>query len=272
MSDIDSQTHAFHQLYAQHQSTRREYQQTLIESLENLKFDAEKSLANDRRTYEAAKIQFREKFTFIDRLLKSEPSNYYTTSIRPLKEKFQRRTNLVEKINVLYKETRDELNPMEIRSEWNGSVAVAFHPITGRAEWRTFRSGGIHGVYNPTTRSIEWESELHTGVYGVFNPQLNIVEWKKSLNGGVHGVYNPVKKTVEWFISFNSGVGGVFNPLTNEVEWKTSFKGGVIGYFDQQTETVKWIEKWHHGLAMILWDPVNRTYLTTASCGWHNQE
>ncbi len=69
---------------------------------------------------------------------------------------------------------------------------------------------------------------------------------------------------IEWKTNSSSGVGGVYNPLTREVEWKTSFNGGVVGYYDYETQTVKWEEKWHHGLALITWNPNAKIYLTTA--------
>ena len=264
------QTIVYEQLHLQHQSTRREQQETLLVPLQRLADDISRALADDKRAYESVKEQFRGKFNLFQRRFTSSATNYQLHSINPLKRTYHQRKDLAIRIKELLEETTSELAPMEVRTEWNGSVAVAYDPTTGRAEWRQCRNGGIHGVYNPVTRKIEWEQEHHTGVYGVFNPLLNIVEWKKSFKGGVHGVYNPSRKSVEWHISFNSGVGGVYNPLTKQIEWKTSLKGGVIGYFDYETETVKWIEKWHHGVAMILWDPTTSTYLTSASCGWYN--
>jgi hypothetical protein len=266
---IDLQLHTYEQLYFQHQTTRREHQGVLLESLERLNHDVNSSLKNDKHAYEIVKNTFHQKFNVFQRVLTHAASRYKNDSIQPLKYIYDRRKDLAIKVNELLQETTLETTPVDIRTHWNGSIAVVYNPITGRAEWKQYWHGGIHGVFNPVTRSVEWQDELHAGIYGVFDPKLNIVEWKKFYKGGVHGVYNPSTNNVEWQTSFHSGIGGVYNPLTGQVEWKTSFNGGVVGYFDYETQTVKWIEKWHHGIALIVWDSTVNTYLTTASCGWY---
>jgi hypothetical protein len=271
-STIDIQIDIYQQLHFQQQNTRRENQKILLESLQRLNHDVNHSLTADKRAYKNAKEIFYQKFNVLQRVLTSAASRYKNSSVQPLKYIYHRRKDLATKVIELVNETTLETNPLEMRTHWNGSIAVVYNPITGRTEWKQKWHGGIHGVFNPITRTIEWEEEFHTGVYGVFNPKLNIVEWKKFYKGGVHGVYNPSKGMIEWRTSFDSGIGGVYNPLTREIEWKTSFKGGVVGYFDYETQTVKWIEKWHHGIALILWDSTMNTYLTTASCGWYDDK
>jgi hypothetical protein len=268
-STIDLQVDAYLHLQFQHENTRREHQRILIEPLERLNHDVNNSLTDDKRAYENAKETFYQNFNAFKRVFTHSASKYKDYSVQPLKFIYHRRKDLAVKVTELFNETTLETEPNEMRTHWNGSIAVVYNPITGRTEWKQYWHGGIHGVFNPVTRAIEWQEELHTGIYGVFNPKLNIVEWKKMLKGGVHGVYNPSTDDVEWNISFHSGVGGVYNPLTKKVEWKTSFNGGVVGYFDHETQTIKWIEKWHHGIALIVWDSTTTTYLTTASCGWY---
>ncbi|CAF2417115.1 unnamed protein product [Rotaria sp. Silwood2] len=95
---------------------------------------------------------------------------------------------------------------------------------------------------------------------------------EKKWHGGIHGVYNPSTSIIGWKSAFHSGVGGVYNPLTRQVEWKRCFHGSVVGYFDYNTQCVKWTEKWHHGIALISWNPNAKTYLTTASCGWYDDD
>jgi len=265
-STIDFQFDAYQELYFQHQTTRREHQELLLERLQRLNHDVNISLTDDKYKYENAKETFHQKFNVFKRVFMYSASTHNNDTVQLLKQIYHRRKDLAIKITDLLNETTLEIAPIEMRTHWNGSIAVAYNPITGRAEWKQYWHGGIHGVFNPVTRTIEWQDELHTGIYGVFNPNLNIVEWKKIFKGGVHGVYNPSTGTIEWQTSFHSGVGGVYNPLTRQIEWKTSYNGGVIGYFDYETQTVKWIEKWHHGIALILWDATAKTYLTTASC------
>jgi len=101
---------------------------------------------------------------------------------------------------------------------------------------------------------------------------LNIVEWKKKYNGGVHGVYNPSTGIIEWRKDMFYGNGGVYNPLKREVEWKSCYKGDVVGYFDYETQTIKWTQNEHYGIALISWDPYAKTYLTTSSCGWYDND
>jgi hypothetical protein len=268
---IDLQYHVYQQLYFQHQTTRREHQEILLESLQHLSHDINNSLTNDKHAYENAKKIFHQKFNLFKRLLTPSAAKYKKSSIQPLKQIYQQRKDLAIKFIELVNETTHEINPFEMHTYWNGSIAVVYNPITGRTEWKQNWHGGIHGVFNPITRTIEWQDEFQTGVYGVFNPKLNIVEWKKLYKGGVHGVYNPSTDNIEWQTSFHSGIGGVYNPLTRQIEWKTSFNGGVVGYFDYETQTVKWIEKWHHGIALILWNSNSNTYLTTSSCGWFDK-
>ena len=272
MSTIDLQFDAYEDLYFQHQKTRREQQIELIRPLQQLTEDVNKSLIDDKRAYDNAQIEFNRKFNVFKRILIPAASRYKDSTVQPLKHIYTRRKDLALKLTDLAHETSLETSPMEVRTHWNGSIAVVYNPITGRAEWKQNWHGGVHGVFNPVTRTVEWEEEYRTGVYGVFNPKLNIVEWKKYFRGGVHGVYNRSTDRIEWQTSFHSGIGGVYNPLTKEIEWKTSFNGGVVGYFDHETQTVKWIEKWHHGIALIQWDSELNTYLTTASCGWYGEK
>lgn len=269
-STLDFQFDTYQKLCFQHETTRREHQETLLEPLQHLNDHVKKSLITDKREYENAKETFYHKYNIYKRLLIPSASKYKNSSLAPLKQVYQQRQDLSTKVSQLLNETTLEISPLEMRSHWNGSIAVVYNPITGRAEWKQSWHGGIHGAYNPVTRQIEWENEHQTGVYGVFNPKLNIVEWKKYFQGGVHGVYNPSTNDIEWQTSFHSGIGGVYNPLTRQIEWKTSVHGGIVGYFDYETETVKWIEKWHHGIALIIWDLNTNTYLTTASCGWYD--
>ncbi|UJR13970.1 hypothetical protein I4U23_000973 [Adineta vaga] len=268
-SSFDLQVQHYQQLLFQHRTRRREHQEILLESLEQLNKDVKCSLINDKHTYEQAKDTFYRKYNLLQRIFTTSASRFKQNSTQSLKLIYHQRKDLSIKVLELLQELTSETTPLEIRTHWNGSIAVVYNPITGRTEWKQSWHGGIHGVFNPITHCIEWQNESSTGVYGVFNPKLNIVEWKKIFQGGVHGVYNPWTNDIEWQISFHSGIGGVYNPLTKQVEWKTSFKGGIVGYFDYETETVKWIEKWHHGLALILWDETLNTYRTTSSCGWY---
>jgi hypothetical protein len=268
-STIDEQIQVYEQLCLQQQTLRREHQNVLLESLQRLHDDVHAALNIDRNLYATTKTNFHRKFHRLQRVWTTSASNYRNSTIRPLKYVYLRRQDLFIRVTDLLDQTRRTSSPIDIRTHWNGSIAVVYNPTTGHTEWRQYRHGGIHGVYNPSTRTVEWECERHTGVYGVFNPQLNIVEWKRSFDGGVHGVYNPSTKLIEWRVSFHSGIGGVYNPLTEEVEWKTSYKGGVVGYFDVDTQSVKWIEKWHHGLAIIMWNSMTNSYVTSASCGWY---
>ena len=271
-STIDEQADTYQQLVSQHENIRREHQLRLLPAIQQLNDEVSKAVIVDKRTYDNAKDTYHKKFNIFERIFKGNSSRYEQTSVHPCKYLYHRRQDLSKKVTDLHNETVLETTPMEMRTHWNGSVAVVYNPITGRAEWRENWHGGIHGVFNPVTRTIEWEKNFRTGVYGIFNPKLNTVEWKTYFKGGVHGVYNHSTNTVEWKTSFHSGIGGVYNPLTGEVEWKTSFNGGIVGYFDHDTQTVKWIEKWHHGLALIVWDPKLNTYLTTASCGWYGED
>jgi hypothetical protein len=271
-STIDVQFDTYQQLYFQHENTRREHQETLLQSIQCLNDDINKSLKDDKHAYENAKEIFYHKFNIFKRVFTHTASKHKNSFVQPLKHIYHQRKGLSIKVLDLLNETTLETTPIEMRTHWNGSIAVVYNPITGRAEWKQYWHGGIHGVFNPRTRTIEWQDEYQTGVYGVFNPKLNIVEWKKFFKGGVHGVYNPSTDSIEWQTSFHSGIGGVYNPLTKEVEWKTSVHGGVVGYFDYETQMIKWIEKWHHGIALILWDSTINTYLTTASCGWYGDK
>lgn len=266
---IESQLRTYDHLYAQHHRQRREQQNVLLPPLDQLHRDVRASLKDDKRAYEAVKETFHRKYNLLQRVFTHSATRYKEERAQPLKLIYQQRRALALKVTDLLEETEAESYPLEFRSHWNGAIAVVYDPITGRPEWRQSRRGSVHGAFNPVTRSIEWQEELHGGVYGVFNPKLNIVEWKRFAAGGVHGVYNPSTNDIEWQVSFHSGIGGAYNPLTQLVEWRTSFNGGVVGYFDHDTQTVKWIDKWHHGIALISWDPVMSTYLTTASCGWY---
>lgn len=268
-STIDLQADTYQQLFSQHENTRREHQLRILPAIEQLNNEVNHSTTEDKRAYDNAKETFRKKYNLFERMFTGASSRYKHSSVLPYEYVYRRRQDLSAKVTNLLNETILETTPMEVRSHWNGSIAVVYNPITGRAEWRENWHGGIHGVFNPATRTIEWRDEFRTGVYGVFNPKLNTVEWKTYFKGGVHGVYNHSNNTVEWKTSFNSGIGGVYNPLTGEVEWKTSFNGGVVGYFDHESQTIKWIDKWHHGLALIIWDTKLNTYLTTSSCGWY---
>lgn len=271
-SSIDNQITTYEQLYSQHHTNRREHQGILIEPLQHLNENIQKSLDDDKYAFENAKETYHQEFNILKRVFTHTASEHETQFVSPLKQIYHRRKNLGKKVVELLNETAAETVPIETRTHWNGSIAVVYNPITGRAEWKQYWHGGVHGVFNPLTGMIEWQEAFHTGVYGVFNPRLNIIEWKKQYNGGVHGVYNPSTGVVEWKTSFNSGVGGVYNPLKEVVEWKTHFNGGVVGYYDHELQIVKWIEKWHHGVALIVWDPCAKTYLTTASCGWYDNE
>jgi hypothetical protein len=271
-SAINIQLDAYQQLYLQHQTTRREHQGILIEPLQRLNHDVQNALNKDKHAYEKAKETYHQEFNIVKRVFTTAASEHETQSVVPLKQIYHQRKDLAEKVLELLNETTFETNPIEMRTHWNGSIAVVYNPITGRSEWKQYWHGGVHGVFNPITGIIEWQEAFHTGIYGVFNPQLNIVEWKKQFNGGVHGVYNPSTGIIEWKTGFHTGVGGVYNPLKREVEWNTCFHGGVVGYYDYETQTVKWTEKWHHGIALISWDPNTKTYLTTASCGWYDND
>lgn len=271
-STIDIQRNIYQQLYSRHQTTRREYQETLIEPLQHLNNDVQIALIAAKNEYEQAKETYHEQFNVLKRVFTSGASEHETQSVLPLKEIYHQRKELAAKVLELLNETTLEAAPIETRTFWNGSIAVVYNPITGRAEWKQYWHGGVHGVFNPLTGSIEWQQAFHQSVYGVFNPQLNIVEWKKKFNSGIHGVYNPSTGIVEWKSAFHSGVGGVYNPLTKQIEWRTRFNGAIVGYYDYETQIVKWIEKWHHGIALILWDQNSKTYLTTASCGWYGDD
>ncbi|CAF1222549.1 unnamed protein product [Rotaria sordida] len=266
---IDLQFNTYQQLYFQHQTIRREHQIILLQSLQQLKTNVNNSLKDDKYKYENIKETYYHKFNIFKRIFTHTALQYRNSFVIPFEQIYQQRKYLSTKIIQLFNEITFETLSIEMRTHWNGSIAVVYNPITGRTEWKQYRHGGIHGVFNPITHTIEWEDGFQTGVYGVFNPKLNIVEWKKFYKGSVHGVYNPSIDTIEWQTSFHSGIGGVYNPLTKEIEWKTSFKGGIVGYFDYETQTIKWIEKWHHGLALISWNSSMNSYLTTASCGWY---
>ncbi|CAF0743105.1 unnamed protein product [Rotaria sp. Silwood1] len=271
-STIDIQHDAYQELYSQHHTSRREHQGTLIESLQHLNTDVQHALSKDKHEFENAKETYHQQYNILKRTFTHAASEHEAQSVLPLKQIYHRRKDLAEKVLELLNETTLEAAPVEMRTYWNGSIAVVYNPITGRAEWKQYWHGGIHGLFNPITGIIEWEQAFHTGVYGVFNPQLKTIEWKKNFNGGIHGVYNPWTGIVEWKSEFHAGVGGVYNPLTKQVEWKTCWHGGVVGYFDYETQNVKWTEKWRHGIALISWDTDANTYLTTASCGWYDND
>jgi hypothetical protein len=263
---FNDQTAAYQQLYAQHQTTRRENQHTLIEPLQQLNLDVQTALNEAKHAYEKARETYQQEFNVLKRVFTQTASAHEKQFVLPLKQIYHQQKDLAKNVEELVNETVQETAPVEVRTRWNGSIAVVYNPITGRAEWKENRFRGVHGVFNPTTGTIEWQEKFDSGVYGVYNPQLNIVEWKTNSFGSVHGVYNPSTGIVEWKIDSSSGIGGVYNPLTREVEWKTCFHGGVVGYYDYETQTVKWEEKWHHGIALISWDPNAKTYLTSASC------
>ncbi|CAF3170309.1 unnamed protein product [Rotaria socialis] len=271
-SSINIQLDAYQQLHAKHLTTRRENQRTFIQPLEHLNNDVQNILNVDKDAYENAKEAYHQEYNILKRVITHAASEHETKSVLPLKEIYHRRKDLAERVSTLLAETRLEAAPVETRTFWNGSIAVVYNPITGRAEWKQYWHGGIHGVFNPTAGTIEWKQALHSCVYGVFNPQSNMIEWKTNYNSGVHGVYNPSKGIVEWKSAFHTGVGGVYNPLTREVEWKTYFHGGVVGYFDYKKQCVQWIEKWRHGIGLIAWDENANTYLTTSSSGWYDNE
>ena len=270
-SSFDLQAHAYRQLLFQHHDQRRQDQGILLDALDRLSRDVSYSLIDDKQAYDKAKGLFHRKYNRLQRIFTHSASRHRQNTLQPLKLIYHQRRELAWQISELLEETQSEANPLEVRTHWNGSIAVVYNPTTGRAEWRQSWHGGIHGVFNPVTDTVEWRDESHAGIYGVFNPKLNIVEWKKVCQGGVHGVYNPWIDDIEWQISFHSGIGGVYNPLTKEVEWRSAFKGGVVGYFDYESQTVKWIEKWHHGLALIIWDETIHTYRTTSSSGWYGK-
>ncbi|UJR33225.1 hypothetical protein I4U23_020680 [Adineta vaga] len=272
-STVDIQRNAYEQLYSKHQTTRREHQVDLVKSIQYLNEEVQTALREDKNTYEKAMEDYHQEFNIFKRIFTSAASEHQKQAVLPVKEIYHERKDLANKIVELLNETIAETNLIETRKYWNGSIAVVYNPLTGRAEWKQNWHGGIHGVFNPSTGIIEWQQEFHHGVYGVFNPKLNVVEWKNHFNGGIHGVYNPSTGIIEWKSSFHSGVGGVYNPLTGQVEWKTSLHGGVVGYFNSQTQQVEWLEStWHHGIALIHWDSNSKTYLTTASCGWFDNE
>lgn len=271
-STLDIQCKTYEQLYSQHQTTRREHQSSLIKPLQDLNEEVQHCLAEDKNTYEKVKEEYHQDFNIFKRVFTSEASEREAQSVAPVKEIYHGRKDLGKKVLELLKEITQEANSIESRTHWNGSIAVVYNPITGRAEWKQNWHGGIHGVFNPSTGTIEWQQAFHTGVFGVFNPRSNMVEWKQNWHGGVHGVYNPSTGEIEWKSAFHAGVGGVYNPLTRQVEWKTAFNGGVVGYFNHEMQRVEWIDQWHHGIALILWDPASKTYLTTASSGWYGDE
>ena len=154
---IDMQSDTYEQFYSEHQSTRREHQHTFIKPLTSLKTDVEKSLADDKRLYDNARVDFQEKYHPIRRLFASSALKHKSSTLQPLKYLYRRRKDLAIKVNNLLQETLNESELIEIRTHWNGSIAVVYDPINGRTEWRECHHGGIHGVYNPHTRTIEWK-------------------------------------------------------------------------------------------------------------------
>ncbi|CAF1436936.1 unnamed protein product [Adineta steineri] len=258
----DMQQSEYQQLYSRHQTTRREHQRDLIGPLQQLNINVQQSLTDAKNAYEKAKESYHQEFNVLKRVFTHTASEHETQLVTPLKEIYHQEKDLAKKVVELLDETTLETSPLETREYWNGSIAVVYNPITGRAEWKKYWHGGVFGVFNPLKGVIEWKEIYHHGVYGVFNPRLNTIEWNQNFSGGI----------VEWKSAFHSGVGGTYNPLTRQVEWKTCFHGSVVGYYDEETQTVKWIEKWHHGLALILWNASTKTYSTTASCGWFDNE
>lgn len=271
-TDIDIQTQTYQKLNSEHLNTRREHQQPLINSIGSLNDDVQGALAKDKDVYHKAKEDYHHEFNILKRMVTHSASEYESQIVLPLKNIYHRRKDLAERVSNLLNEVMLETSPVETRTYWNGSIAVVYNPITGRAEWKSFWHGGIHGVFDPVTGNIEWKQALRRGVYGVFNPRTSMIEWKMDFKHGVHGVYNPSKGIVEWKTAFRSGVGGVYNPLTKEVEWNTRFHGAVVGYFDYEKQCVQWIEQWRHGIALIAWDSQANTYVTTASSGWFGDE
>lgn len=269
---INNQFTLYEQFLSQHQTTRREHQSRLIEGVERLCNDIQQTLAEDKNAFEKANEVYHQEFNLVKRLFNSSALEHRSNYVEPSKKLYQQRKDLNKKVLKLLDDIKQEAVSMEVRTRWNGSTCVVYNPITGRTEWKEHWHGGVHGVFNPLTGLIEWKEAFHSGVYGVFNPRSNEIEWKKQYNGGVHGVYNPSLGIVEWKTAFHSGVGGVYNPSTGQVEWKTCFNGGVVGHYDYQSQSVQWIDKWHHGIALIIWDPVAQTYLTTSSCGWYDNE
>ncbi|CAF0733197.1 unnamed protein product [Rotaria sordida] len=271
-STTNIQLDTYQKLYSQHHTSRREHQGILIEPLQHLNNDVQNALNKAKHEYENAEEIYHQNFNILKRVFTHKASEEKTQSVLPLKHIYQQRKDLAKKVFELLNEITLEAGPVEMRTYWNGSIAVVYNPITGSTEWRKYWHGGIHGVFNPITGIIEWQQAFQTGVYGVFNPQLNIIEWKKYFHGGIHGVYNPSTGIIEWKSAFHSGVGGVYNPLRRQVEWETCFHGGVVGYFDYDTQSVQWTKKFQHGIALISWDRNANTYLTTASCGWYDDD
>jgi len=81
--------------------------------------------------------------------------------------RYYKRKDLAKKVLELFKETKLETLPVEMRTNWSGSIAVVYNPITGRAEWKQNWRGGVHGVFNPLTGIIEWQEAPFSGIYGV---------------------------------------------------------------------------------------------------------
>lgn len=269
---IHDQIVAYQQLLLQHQTARREHQSALIEGVEYLHNEIQHTLVEDKNAFETAEENYHHEFNVLKRIFNSSASDYHSKFVLPYKELYHQRKDLNKKVSELLNDVKQQSQAIESRTHWNGSICVVYNPITGQIEWRKYWHGGVHGIFNPRTGLIEWKERYHSGVYGVFNPRLNEIEWKTQHNGGVHGVYNPSLGIVEWKTASRRGVGGVYNPSTGKIEWKTEFDGGVVGYYDHQSQTVQWIKKWHHGIALIVWDPVIQTYLTTSSCGWYDNE
>ncbi|CAF3719280.1 unnamed protein product [Rotaria socialis] len=149
-SSINIQLDAYQQLHAKHLTTRRENQRTFIQPLEHLNNDVQNILNVDKDAYENAKEAYHQEYNILKRVITHAASEHETKSVLPLKEIYHRRKDLAERVSTLLAETRLEAAPVETRTFWNGSIAVVYNPITGRAEWKQYWHGGIqsHSRYD----------------------------------------------------------------------------------------------------------------------------
>ncbi len=164
---FNDQTAVYQQLYAQHQTTRRENQHTLVGPLKQLNNDVQTTLSEAKHAYGKATEAYNQEFNPLKRIFTASASAHEKQYVLPLKEIYDQQKDLAKKVEELLDETIRETAPIEIRTSWNGSIAVAYNPITGRAEWKENRYCGVHGVFNPTTGTIEWQEQTYSGVWSL---------------------------------------------------------------------------------------------------------
>jgi hypothetical protein len=110
----------------------------MVEPLQRLNFDVQTALNEAKHAYEKARKNYHEEFNILKRVCTHKASEHEKQFLLPLKQIYNQQKDLAKKLVELLDETVRETAVVEVRTRWNGSVAVVYNPITGRTEWKEY--------------------------------------------------------------------------------------------------------------------------------------